>query len=119
MSKIKYPDKLEIKFSGFVWTIKFLDVIGESHGLTFPDDKIVQIFTKNKTDQNILETLTHELEHVVLFDLSQAIFGYDVENLGAKEENLVRLTSPRVFSIVRDNLDFMDWYIKAIKKLEA
>lgn len=113
----KYPDSFELNFSGFTWELKFLGVESENYGLTFTDQKKIHIFTKNKSRQNVLETVVHELHHLLVFDLSQAIFHYEAEKIFEKEENAIRLTSPRLFQLIKDNKPFFDWLFKEIHKL--
>ena len=53
-----------------------------------------------------------------MFELNESIFNYETESLYKREENLIRLTSPRVFSILRDNIKLMDFIVKKIKELD-
>ena len=96
---------------GFDWEIKFIDIYAEDFGVTDSDKKVVYMYTKDRDNQTIMETLLHELHHVVLFDLSQAIFHLESERDMDKEENLVRLSSPRLFSLIVDNKDFFNWFL--------
>jgi len=118
MSKKRYPEQLTFRYLGFDWTIKFIDIEASDFGETDRDLKEVRIYYKNRSNQNVIETLIHELEHVVMFELSDAIFNHDTESLNKREENLIRLTSPRVFAILRDNIKFMDFIVKKIKELD-
>ncbi len=114
--KRKYPESLNFDFMGFVWQIKFLDIETENFGITDCDEKVVHIYYKNKTHQNVIECLIHELEHVVLFDMAESIFHYDGEKIADKEENAVRLTSPRLFHLIKDNIDLFEFLLKQIKE---
>ncbi len=116
--KRRYPESIPFRYLGFDWEIKFIDIEAADFGETDSDQKEVRIYYKNRTDQNVIETLIHELEHVIMFELADSVFHYEIENLGKKEENLIRLTSPRVFSIIRDNPKLVDLIIKRIKELE-
>lgn len=113
----RYPDELSFRFSGFDWTIKFLEIDTDRFGDTDTDSKEVKIYYKGKSDQNIIETLIHELVHVAVFDLADSIFHFDVDDVDKKEENLIRLTSPRIFAIMRDNPKLVDFIVKKIKEL--
>jgi hypothetical protein len=118
MSKKKrYPDKLPFKFMGFNWEVKFIDIETENFGITDTDAKTVHIYYKNKNDEAVIETLLHELEHVILFDMAESIFHYDSEKVHDKEENLIRLVSPRTFHFIRDNVPLIEFILKRIKEL--
>jgi hypothetical protein len=110
MSKILYKD-WTITFSGFTWEIKFLDVESENFGETNTDQKYIYIYTKGRSKQNIVETIVHELQHVILFDMAEAIFHFDSENVGKKEENGIRLTSPRMYEMIKSNKAFFKWLL--------
>jgi len=115
--KQRYPEELDFRFSGFDWKIKFLDIETENFGITDTDAKIVHIYYKGKDDQNVMECLIHELEHVVMFEMADAVFKHESEKPFDMEENMVRLTSPRVFAILRDNIKLMKFIVKRIKGL--
>jgi len=117
MAKKRYPETLDFHFLGFDWEIKFIDIEATDFGETDPDQKEVRIYYKNRSNQNVIETLIHELEHVVMFELAESVFHYDAEKAHQKEENLIRLTSPRLFAILRDNIHLMDFIVKRIKEL--
>ncbi len=120
MSKAKkrYPDQLPFKLLGFDWVIKFLDTEEvEHHGLTFLDKKLIHIYYNNRDDQNVLETLIHELGHVVMLDMADSVFKHEAEKPFDMEENLIRLASPRIFSVIRDNPKLVEFIIKRIKEL--
>lgn len=115
--KPKYPESIPFHFMGFDWIIKFLDIETDNHGVTDVDAKIVHIYYKTQSDQNVLETLLHELMHVLMLDMADAVFKHDAEKPFDLEENMIRLTSPRLFSIIRDNPKLVDFIIKKIKEL--
>ena len=115
--KPRYPEELDFKLSGFDWKIKFLDIETDNFGITDTDKKTVHIYYKDKTDQVIMETLLHELMHVVMFEMADAVFKHDVEKPYDLEENMIRLISPRFFSLVRDNPKLVDFIVKRIKEL--
>ena len=115
--KLKYPENLPFKLLGFDWQIKFLNIETENFGITDTDKKIVHIYYKGKDDQNVIETLIHELCHVIMFELADSVFKHESEKPYDLEENMIRLASPRVFSLLRDNVELMDFIVKRIKKL--
>lgn len=115
----KYPNSLPFRFMGFNWNIKFIDIEGVDFGETDTDKKEVRIYYKNRTQQNVIETLIHELGHVIMFELANPVFHYEVEKVYDKEENLIRQTSPRVFSLLRDNHKLLSFIIKRIKELDS
>lgn len=118
MSKKKrFPDQIPFRLLGFDWVIKFLDIETDNHGITDTDKKIVHIYYKEQSDQNVMETLLHELMHVVMIDMADSVFKHDAEKTMDLEENMIRLTSPRLFELVRDNPKLVDFIIKKIKEL--
>jgi hypothetical protein len=110
---MKYKDWI-IDFSGFEWKLMFLDIESENFGITSTDTKTIHIYTHGRDKQTILETLCHELHHMILFDLVDSIFHFDAEKLASKEENLVRLSSPRLFHFLKENKEFCRWLLKNI-----
>jgi hypothetical protein len=104
---------------GFDWVIKFIEIEGSDFGETDSDKKEIRIYYKNRSQQNIIETLIHELGHVIMFELANSVFHYEVEKLYDKEENLMRLTSPRVLSLLRDNHKLLNFIVKKIKELDS
>lgn len=118
MSKKRFPDNLKFHFLGFDWTIKFIDIEGSDFGETDIDKKEVRIYYKNRDDQNVVETLIHEIGHVIMFELADPVFKHEVDKTYDMEENLIRLTSPRTFAILRDNIHLMDFIVKRIKGLD-
>jgi len=119
MSKKKrYPDTIPFKFSGFDWEIKFLDIETENFGITDTDKKIVHIYYKGKDDQNVVETTIHEVCHVIMFELADSVFKHESEKPYDLEENMIRLVSPRVFGLLRDNSELMDFLSKSIEGLD-
>lgn len=114
-----YPSDLYFRFMGFDWVIKFIEIEGSDFGETDSDKKEIRIYYKNRSQQNIIETLIHELGHVIMFELANSVFHYEVEKLYDKEENLMRLTSPRVLSLLRDNHKLLNFIVKKIKELDS
>lgn len=117
MSKRRFPAEMEFHFSGFDWRIVFLDIEASDFGETDTDKKEVRIYYKNRSDQNVIETLIHELEHVIMFELADPVFRFEADRPHDMEENLVRLTSPRTFDLLRNNIKLMDFIVKRIKGL--
>ena len=69
------------------------------HGATCTDKKLIIIDNK-KSLQNQKETFLHEILHVCVEDFP----GFDSDNvLKDPEEALIRLTSPRLMQILKDN----------------
>ena len=114
-----YPSCLPFRFMGFDWSIKFIDIEASDFGETDSDKKEVRIYYKNRSAQNVIETLIHELGHVILFEIGNSVFHYEIEKVYDKEENLIRLTSPRVLSLIRDNSKLINFIIKKIKELDS
>jgi len=108
---MKYKD-WTLNFSGFEWKLKYLDIESENFGITNTDTKTIHIYTKDRDKQTNLETTLHELHHMVLFDLADAIFLHETEKVPVKEENAIRLTSPRLFQFVRENKEFCRWLLR-------
>ena len=91
------------KANGFQWEIKFLDLDHDNFGETDKEKKIIYIYTKNHTEQIIVETLIHELCHAVIDDMADVIFHLDYDKNVDKEEQLIRLLTPRMFQFVQEN----------------
>ncbi len=120
MAKRRYPESLDFHFLGFDWEIRFISTYREdAFGITSIDEKYIHIYYGKRSDQVVIETLIHELIHVTLMDITDAIFHFEKEKVDDKEENLVLLTSPRIFSILRDNVELMDFIVKRIKSLDS
>lgn len=115
MTKKQYPNEIPFVFMGFTWVVKFLNIAGDCYGDTDSDQKEVRIYYKDRSTENVCETLIHELHHVVLFDLSDSIFHFESDRVYNKEENLVRLLSPRVFHLIRSNKKLMSFIGKELK----
>tara|TARA_R110000765_G_scaffold95559_1_gene179869 strand:- start:86 stop:451 length:366 start_codon:yes stop_codon:yes gene_type:complete len=116
--KPRYPTSIPFHHMGFDWEIKFIDIEATDFGETDSDQKEVRIYYRNRTDQNVIETLLHELFHVVMFELADSVFHFEKEKPYEKEENLTRLISPRVFAIIRGNPKLVDFVMKKIKELD-
>lgn len=83
------------------WEIKWLNVENESHGKTYFDRKEIHIFTLNKDEATLRDTLLHELLHVAsedVFDIVDKVS--DVEDM---EEFAVRLITPRLMRMFTSN----------------
>ena len=117
MPKRLYPEEIPFTFMGFEWKIKFINITGDCFGDSDTDSKEVRIYYKGRSKQNVLETLLHELMHVLVFDTSDSIFNYDHEKMDNKEENAIRLLSPRFFHLIKDNVKLIDFVVKEIKLL--
>lgn len=114
----KYPDTIHFKFHGFNWQLKFLNIQRDEFGITDTDKKEVHIYYKGHSEQNVIECVIHELCHVLMFELADSIFKHDAEKPYDLEENTVRLISPRLFALLRDNHNLMEFLFKRIKKLD-
>jgi hypothetical protein len=113
---MKYPKEVKFKFSGFDWSIKFIDLATEDFGETQLDKKQVVIYYKGHAHQEVTETLIHELMHVLMYDAADSIFQFDAESNHKKEENAIRLISPRLFSLLRDNPKLMKFITEMIEE---
>jgi len=102
MKKVERPTTFI--FNSFKWKINYIEkgnLDRELFGETFTDTQEIDIYTKNRNESVIRSTLLHELLHVGLEDVLSSI---DMnKNVNDKEESLVRLVSPRLFSIFTDN----------------
>lgn len=97
----KRPSKF--KANGFDWEIKFVDIEHDNFGETDKAKKIISIYTKGHTEQIIVETLIHELCHAVLDDMADVIFHLDYDKNADKEEQAIRLLTPRLFQFIQEN----------------
>lgn len=113
---IKYPKEVKFRFSGFDWSLKFIDLNREDFGETYLDRKEVMIYYKDRSTQDVAETVLHELLHVVFYDVADSIFHFDAESVHKKEENSIRVMSPRLFQLLRDNHKLMDFLSDMIKE---
>jgi len=104
---MNYPKELKFKASGFDWKLKFIDITHDNFGETLMDKKEVVLFHRDHSHQEITETLIHELFHVVMYDSADAIFQFDTESNMKKEENAIRLLSPKLFALMRENPKLM------------
>jgi hypothetical protein len=115
--KSQYPETLPFHYLGFDWVIRFIDIEAVDFGETDSDKKEVRIYFKNRDNQTVVETIIHELEHVIMYEIADSVFHFEKERPFDKEENLIRLTSPRIFALMRDNITLMDFIVKKIKEL--
>jgi len=102
MSKKERP--LGFTYNSFKWTINYIEkgnIDKELFGETFIDDQEIDIYTKKRSEIVIKNTLLHELLHVLLEDLIQAVDTN--KNLNDKEESLIRLVTPRLFCLLSAN----------------
>ena len=112
---MKKPTKF--KSGCFNWTIYWSqEEADEMYGKTDHSTKTVTIY-KCKSDEITKETLLHELLHVALEDKAESIFNYDPDKKDYdKEENLVRLLSPTLFYLIRENPELIRFLSKARSK---
>ncbi len=117
--KLRYPEEVPFRFMGFDWKIKFLDIETDNFGVTISDTKVVHIYYKNKGNQDVLDTVIHELMHVIMFDMNNAVFKHEVNSVEEMEENLVRLSSPRLFAMIRDNPELVEFIMEKMGELDV
>jgi Zn-dependent peptidase ImmA (M78 family) len=88
----------------YTWTIHWSEELpDEAFGKTDTSQKRITMY-KMDNEEMERETLFHELLHVALDDMTEAIFGYELEKKDSdKEENLVRLLSPQLLLILTSN----------------
>ena len=88
----------------YTWTIHWSEETpDEAFGKTDTTQKRITMY-KMDNEEIERETLFHELLHVALDDMAEAIFGYELEKKDSdKEENLVRLLSPQLLHILTSN----------------
>ena len=116
---LRYPEEVPFRFMGFDWKIKFLDIETDNFGVTISDTKVVHIYYKNKGNQDVLDTVIHELMHVIMFDMNNAVFKHEVNSVEEMEENLVRLSSPRLFAMIRDNPELVEFIMEKMGELDV
>ena len=96
------PDTFKAGY--YTWTIYWSEEPPEeAFGKTDTTSKKITMY-KMDNEEIEKETLFHEILHVALDDTAEAIFGYELEKKDCdKEENLVRLLSPQLLSILTSN----------------
>ena len=97
--------KPEIFKAGYyTWTIHWSEETpDEAFGKTDTTQKRITMY-KMDNEEMERETLFHEILHVALDAMAEAIFGYELEKQDSdKEENLVRLLSPQLLHILTSN----------------
>lgn len=88
---------------GQKWTINFIDEEPNTdYGNTHHDANEINIWCKNMPDSLVKETLQHEILHIVLRDCMNVMNALNVSAYD-KEECLIRMISPRLFSIYKEN----------------
>ena len=66
MAKRNLKRPSAFKVNGFDWGIQYVDIDHDTFGETDKDKKIVYIYTKDRSEQVVIETLVHELFHAVI-----------------------------------------------------
>ena len=88
---------------GYCWLIKYIEVESENHGKTLFDRRELHIFTLDKDEATIKDTLLHELFHVMSEDVFGIIKTDDKDEIEEMEESYVLLTTPRFMRIMTSN----------------
>lgn len=101
---MKYPKEVKFKSGGFDWVVRFIDLQNTTFGDTDTNKKEINIYYRGHPKQAIVETLIHELMHVMMADTADAVFLFEPEAASyKKEENMILLLSPRIFALLREN----------------
>lgn len=109
MATIKRPTLFH--HGAYAWVIKYFNVDNEDHGKTDYDNKEIHIFTKNKDEASIRDTVLHEIEHVLNEDIFKTIKmmcseSNEVEDI---EEQYVLLTTPRRMLTYSSNVELLTY----------
>lgn len=112
---MKKPTKF--KSGCFNWKIYWSEEqADEIYGKADTHTKTVTIY-KHKNEEMLIETLLHELLHVVMEDKAEAIFNFDPDKKDFdKEENLIRLISPVLMQLINENPELIRFLSKNSKK---
>lgn len=109
MSKTKRPTLFH--HGPYAWVIKYFNAENEDHGKTLFDCKEIHIFTKNKDEATIRDTVLHEVEHVINEDIFKTVKmmcneDNDVEDI---EEQYILLTAPRKMLTYSSNKELLKY----------
>jgi Zn-dependent peptidase ImmA (M78 family) len=96
--KSRFTKKVKIGY--FTWTVHFQPLDGDDHGSTSTTKKKIFIDT-DQSEQNIKETLLHELLHACFLDCPA--FRLDYPNSDDREEDVIRHLSPALMQTLTDN----------------
>lgn len=80
--------------------------VSDNHGDTCLEKKKINLFF-NGNKEVLKETLQHEITHVLCEDIFKTI--KDIEDLSEKEEQFIRIFSPRMMQFVQDNPELSDF----------
>lgn len=100
-----------VKCKGFSYSIepsKFSTV--EVMGETCTDTKQIRINSHNNSLETLQDTVLHECLHALLEDIMESIDS--IEKVDDKEEQLIRLLTPRLRSFICDNPEWIKWIWK-------
>jgi hypothetical protein len=98
-----------VRANGFDYEIVQSSYKSENHGETCRDNK--QIFFSPQDKLEILQdTFIHENLHALLEDILESIDS--IEKTDEKEEQLVRLLTPRLRAWICDNREWVKWLWK-------
>ena len=106
MSKSKRPSTFILGV--FKWRIHYLDIEHENFGETLMDTREINIIIRNKSEQVIKDTLLHECLHVCFEDIIDTTSKIELSS-GIIEEQIVRLFTPRLHSLLSDNPKLRDY----------
>lgn len=84
----------------------YKDDVSDNHGDTCLEKKKINLFF-NGNKEVLKETLQHEILHALCEDVFKTI--KDVEDIAEKEEQFIRIFSPRLMCFVQDNQELANF----------
>jgi hypothetical protein len=91
---------------GFIWKIVYHRKLNLVFGETDYSRRRIEIY-KHDSIELMRDTLWHEAEHALFQDLFESID--KIPKIEDKEEQFVKLSTPRLIQFVRDNPEFIEW----------
>ena len=108
------PDKT-IKIGNFTYKIVNSTFSGNTdHGETCTDSKEILINKNQKNLEVIQDTVLHEALHALCEDLFETI--EDINGLDKKEEQFIRIFTPRLLRFIKENSQWTKWLCKQTKR---
>ena len=96
------------KIGSYRWTIEYLDVESDNHGLTYYDRREIQIYTRDRDEITIRDTLCHEILHVAFQDVFSILAKIE-DRVSEIEEHAIRLVTPRLMDIYQSNKELVNY----------